>query len=69
MVFQEMAYPILTELTYPWPMRFLPPYTDAELDYRRSMPMCQRIRPQWDFDPLLRAECRVNPLFMLIATP
>ncbi|MDR0722147.1 MAG: class I SAM-dependent methyltransferase [Treponema sp.] len=36
----------------------VPDYTDAELDYRRSMPMCQRLRPQWDFDALLRAGYR-----------
>ncbi|MDR2176963.1 MAG: class I SAM-dependent methyltransferase [Treponema sp.] len=32
-----------------------PGYTDAELDYRRTMPMCRLVRPQWDFDALLRA--------------
>jgi ubiquinone/menaquinone biosynthesis C-methylase UbiE len=36
----------------------VPGLTDAELDYRRSMPMCRRIRPQWDFDALLRAGYR-----------
>ncbi|MHB9292896.1 putative 2-methoxy-6-polyprenyl-1,4-benzoquinol methylase [Hollandina sp. SP2] len=35
-----------------------PGYTDAELDYRRSMPMCRRLRPQWDFDALLQAGYR-----------
>ncbi|MDR1987054.1 MAG: methyltransferase domain-containing protein [Treponema sp.] len=35
-----------------------PGYTDAELDYRRSMPMCRRLRPQWDFDALLRSGYR-----------
>jgi SAM-dependent methyltransferase len=35
-----------------------PGYTDAGLDYRRSMPMCKRVRPQWDFDALLRAGFR-----------
>jgi ubiquinone/menaquinone biosynthesis C-methylase UbiE len=35
-----------------------PAHTDAELDYRRDMPMCRRIRPQWDFDALLRAGYR-----------
>ncbi|AFQ42587.1 class I SAM-dependent methyltransferase [Desulfosporosinus meridiei] len=30
-----------------------PPYTDEMIDYRKSMPMCQRIRPQWDFNALV----------------
>lgn len=28
-------------------------YSDAMLDYRKSMPMCQKIRPQWDLDALV----------------
>jgi 2-polyprenyl-3-methyl-5-hydroxy-6-metoxy-1,4-benzoquinol methylase len=35
-----------------------PGHTEAALDYRRDMPMCRRIRPQWDFDALLRAGYR-----------
>lgn len=31
------------------------PYTPEMLDYRHSMPMCRRIRPQWDFQALLKA--------------
>jgi ubiquinone/menaquinone biosynthesis C-methylase UbiE len=36
----------------------VPAYTESELDYRRAMPMCRRVRPQWDFDALLRAGYR-----------
>ncbi|MDR2433931.1 MAG: methyltransferase domain-containing protein [Treponema sp.] len=36
----------------------VPDFTEAELDYRRSMPMCGRLRPQWDFDALLRVGYR-----------
>lgn len=28
-------------------------YTREMIDYRKSMPMCQRIRPQWDFNTLV----------------
>ncbi len=31
-----------------------PQYTAEMIEYRKSMPMCQRIRPQWDFDALVR---------------
>ncbi|WP_206073606.1 hypothetical protein [Proteus alimentorum] len=27
--------------------------TDAMLNYRKSMPMCQKTRPQWDLDTLV----------------
>jgi ubiquinone/menaquinone biosynthesis C-methylase UbiE len=30
-----------------------PQYTAEMIDFRKSMPMCQRIRPQWDFNKLL----------------
>jgi len=30
-----------------------PQYTPEMIDYRKSMPMCQRIRPQWDFNTLV----------------
>ncbi len=30
-----------------------PPFTAEMTDYRKSMPMCQRIRPQWDLNTLL----------------
>lgn len=30
-----------------------PQYTDEMLEYRRSMPVCQRIRPQWDLETLI----------------
>jgi ubiquinone/menaquinone biosynthesis C-methylase UbiE len=33
----------------------VPGYTKEMLDYRRSMPMCRRIRPQWDCDALISA--------------
>lgn len=29
-------------------------HTEEELNFRRGMPMCSRVRPQWDFDVLLR---------------
>jgi ubiquinone/menaquinone biosynthesis C-methylase UbiE len=32
-----------------------PGYTQEELDYRRSMPMCRRLRPQWDITALEEA--------------
>ncbi|SHH87587.1 Methyltransferase domain-containing protein [Sporobacter termitidis DSM 10068] len=32
----------------------LPYYSDEMEDFRKSMPMCARIRPQWDFDALIR---------------
>lgn len=32
-----------------------PGYTAEMIDYRKSMPMCQRLRPQWDFNALLEA--------------
>lgn len=31
-----------------------PGYTAEMIDFRKSMPMCQRIRPQWDFDTLVQ---------------
>jgi ubiquinone/menaquinone biosynthesis C-methylase UbiE len=30
-----------------------PSYTADMIDYRKSMPMCQRRRPQWDFNTLI----------------
>ena len=30
-----------------------PQYTTEMVDYRKSMPMCQRIKPQWDFNTLV----------------
>ncbi|MDQ7093791.1 class I SAM-dependent methyltransferase [Desulfosporosinus sp. PR] len=30
-----------------------PGYTAEMIEYRKSMPMCQRIRPQWDFNALV----------------
>ncbi|EHQ91112.1 class I SAM-dependent methyltransferase [Desulfosporosinus youngiae] len=30
-----------------------PQYTAEMIDYRKSMPMCRRIRPQWDFNALV----------------
>lgn len=32
----------------------LPHYSEEMEDFRKSMPMCARIRPQWDFDALVR---------------
>jgi Methylase involved in ubiquinone/menaquinone biosynthesis len=37
-----------------YPETPLPEYSDEMEDFRRSMPMCARVRPQWDFDALLR---------------
>ncbi len=31
------------------------PLTDEMIEYRKSMPQCQRLRPQWDFAALLKA--------------
>lgn len=31
----------------------VPQFTAEMLDYRKSMPMCQQIRPQWDFNTLV----------------
>ncbi|MDR1041510.1 MAG: class I SAM-dependent methyltransferase [Deltaproteobacteria bacterium] len=53
---RKRAYDVdVAEYRKRFPEREVPFYTDEMLDFRRRMPQCQRIRPQWDFGALLEA--------------